>query len=708
MFGLVAIGTGSTGFSGFVPGTALLRHRTALTPPPLSPTLATASLRSVLTDSEPFLTRTYAGTVKEITIDGQNMTMGDVVAVARQGAKAVISPSVHAQIQESVDFKESKKHTSIYGVTTGFGGSADTRTSDTEALQLSLLEHQLCGFLPQSGDYDAMLLAAMPIPIVRGAMAVRVNSCVRGHSGVRLSVLQSIVDMLNAGLVPCIPLRGTISASGDLSPLSYIAGAICGHPDVRVFDTANNVVLSAPEALKKYGLPTVKLASKEGLGLVNGTAVSAAAGALAQYDAECLAMLAQANTALSVEALQGHVGSFAEFIHAIRPHAGQKQVAANMRAMLDGSSLAVHKEEEVALADDAGVLRQDRYALRTSAQWIGPQLELLALSRRQIETELNSTTDNPLIDVEGKTFHHGGNFQAMSVTSAMDSDRIVLQNLGRLAFAQVTELINCEMNRGLPSNLAGSEPSTNYHCKGLDIHSGAYCAELGFLANPVSSHVQSTEMHNQSVNSMAFVSARKTMEACEVLGLLLSTQLYCALQAIDLRAMDVSFRSHAAELLKSTLAAHFPELSEAELEALNKLCAQSLGKRLDATPSMDSVPRFADAARSLVGPIVEFLAARGKDFTPVSGFAAAFGKDAAALYGKMRDAAVAESGKDMSEVLGKTGTIYDAVRNELGVKARKGDVAEGRSGSTVGTSISRIVEAVRDGRLMTAVEAMLE
>lgn len=668
----------------------------------------TARLSHALTHSEPFLTRAYAGKTKEIVIDGANMTMGDVVAVAREGAKAVISPSVHAQVQASVDFKESKKHTSVYGVTTGFGGSADTRTSDTEALQLSLLEHQLCGFLPLGGDYDAMLLAAMPIPIVRGAMAVRVNSCVRGHSGVRLSVLQSIVNMLNLGLVPCIPLRGTISASGDLSPLSYIAGAICGHPDVRVFDTKARELVAAPAALKKHGLEPVRLASKEGLGLVNGTAVSAAAGALAQYDAECLAMLAQTNTALCVEALTGHVGSFAEFIHDIRPHPGQNQVASNMRTMLEGSQLAVHKEEEVALSDDAGVLRQDRYALRTSAQWIGPQLEQLALSRKQIETELNSTTDNPLIDVDGQTFHHGGNFQAMSVTSAMDTDRIVLQNLGRLAFAQVTELINCEMNRGLPSNLAGSEPSTNYHCKGLDIHSGAYCAELGFLANPVSSHVQSTEMHNQSVNSMAFVSARKTMEAVDVLGLLLSTQLYCALQAIDLRAMDSAFRVRCSELLASSLRTHFPDLSADELAKVDKAASRALAKRLDATPSMDSGPRFADAARSLTGVLVDALADLGKDFSAVTAWSKAFGKDAAELYVRMRDDAVATSGASKADVLGKTSRVYDAVRTELGVKARRGDVAEGRSGPTVGSSISTIVEAVRDGRLMTAVEAMLD
>jgi phenylalanine ammonia-lyase len=545
-------------------------------------------------------------------------------------------------------------------------------------------------------------------------MAVRINSCVRGHSGVRISVLQGILEFLNRGLVPCIPLRGTISASGDLSPLSYIAGAICGHPDVKVFDTLANppTYMSAPAIIAKYQLPTIRLASKEGLGLVNGTAVSAAAGALAIYDAECLAMLAQTNTALTVEALVGHAGSFAPFIHdVIRPHAGQIEAARHIRTMLDGSKLAVHHEEEIPLTEDVGILRQDRYALRTSAQWIGPQLECLATARTQIEVELNSTTDNPLIDVEAGMFHHGGNFQAMAVTSAMDSARICLQNLGKLAFAQVTELINCQMNRGLPANLAGGEPSTNYHCKGLDIHSGAYCAELGFLANPVSSHVQSTEMHNQSVNSMAFVSARKTMEANDILSLLLSTQLYCALQAIDLRIMEVKFHAAVTDLLAATLRTHFASAPAEAVAKINKAAAIALAKRLEHTASLDSNLRFEDAAKHLVGVIMDGLVAAGhaEALVALPAWKAEFASVAADLYRNLLTSTTVEGkGVDNAKAfLGRTHAMYTAVRNDVGVPVRRGDVAEGRSGPSVGSSISHIVEAVRDGRLVPTMGVML-
>lgn len=142
----------------------------------------------------------------------------------------------------------------------------------------------------------------MPIPIVRGAILIRVNSLVRGHSGVRWKVLQALLNFLNNGLVPCVPLRGSISASGDLSPLSYVAGAICGHPDVKVFETSTKSILSAEDAIAKYNLEKIVLGPKEGLGLVNGTAFSASAGSLALYDAENLAVLTQTTTAMTVEA----------------------------------------------------------------------------------------------------------------------------------------------------------------------------------------------------------------------------------------------------------------------------------------------------------------------------------------------------------------------------------------------------------------------
>ena len=175
---------------------------------------------------------------------------------------------------------------------------------------------------------------------------------------------------------------------------------------------------------------------------------------------------------------------------------------------LQGSQLAQGFDHSIESNQSKGPLAQDRYALRTASQWLGPQLEDLLLAHEQVTTELNSTTDNPLIDVEGHTTHHGGNFQAASITSAMEKTRLSLQMVGKLLFAQCSELINPLMNNGLPPNLVADEPSLSYTMKGVDIGMAAYMSELAFLANPVSSHVQSAEMHNQALNSLALISGR--------------------------------------------------------------------------------------------------------------------------------------------------------------------------------------------------------
>ena len=240
--------------------------------------------------------------------------------------------------------------------------------------------------------------------------------------------------------------------------------------------------------------------------------------ALALNEAAHLALLAQVCTAMGTEAMLGAQGSFAPFIHATaRPHPGQVEVATNILSMLSGSRLAAANEEECTIDDDAGELRQDRYPLRTSAQFLGPQVEDILAALSTVTLECNSSTycliptraslyslpptatDNPLIDGDTGEVHHGGNFQAMAVTNAMEKTRLALHHIGKLLFAQCTELINPDMNRGLPPNLAATDPSHNYFAKGIDIHSAAYVGELGYLANPVSTHVQSAEMHNQAV-----------------------------------------------------------------------------------------------------------------------------------------------------------------------------------------------------------------
>ncbi|GAA5844709.1 hypothetical protein JCM11251_007355 [Rhodosporidiobolus azoricus] len=662
-----------------------------------------------------------------VSLSGYSLTLGDVVDTARKSRTVAVPTDgkVADRINESVRFLESKLGTSIYGVTTGFGGSADTRTADAHALQKALLEHQLCGVLPTSFDGFALgrgLENSLPIEVVRGAMAIRVNSLTRGHSAVRLVVLDALVQCLNHHITPIVPLRGSISASGDLSPLSYIAGAITGHTDIKVHvvDNGRERILPAREGLALFGLQPVALGPKEGLGLVNGTAVSASFATLALHDAQRLALLSQVTTALTVEAMVGQQGSFHPFLHDVsRPHPGQVEAAKNIRTLLAGSSFAIEKEEEVQVKEDEGVLRQDRYPLRTSPQWLGPIISDLVNAHSILTTEVNSTTDNPIVDVRDELFHHGGNFQAMAVTNAMEKTRLGLAQIGKLNFSQLTELINCSMNRGLPSCLAGEDPSLNYHAKGLDIASAAYTSELGHLANPVSTFAQPAEQANQAVNSLALISARRTAEANDVLTLLLSTHLYCALQAIDLRALELDFKSAfeptLAPSLSEHLGAYLPSPSDAAIQTLAVKVKKALNKRWEQTGSYDLESRWLDAFSFATSVVVDALATQpssptsaGNPLLAVNNWKTTSARSAVALTRKLREefwstqTAGSQSAKTAPALkyLG-TGTrkVYSFVRDVVGVKARRGDVFMGREGETIGRAVSKIVEAIKEGRM---------
>jgi phenylalanine ammonia-lyase len=443
------------------------------------------------------------------------------------------------------------------GVSTGFRGSADSRTQNLEDLQRALIQHQNSGVLTshdigrpytsatndpfRSRDVDlAFNTSSMPKSWVKASMLIRCNSLVRGHSGVRMSVVQALLHLLNKNIIPVVPLRGSISASGDLSPLSYIAGAIERSPDIHV-RVADGRILSAAEALKYAGIEPVIFQPKEGLGLLNGTAFSAVTASLALYQCQEVALLSQVLTAMSVEAMQGSAESFWPQIASMRPHPGQIESAANILSFLHESKLA----KCIGHVKDTKItgLYQDRYTLRTASQWIGPQLENLLQAISQIRVEINSTTDNPLMDANSNHVLHGGNFQAAVVTSTMDRARLCLERLGKMLFSQATEIINPMLNGGLPANLCADDPSTSFTCKGIDINMAAYQSELGFLANPVGNHVQSAEMHKQAISSLALISSRYTIQALDIIYLMAAARLFILCQALDLRILQVEFLS---------------------------------------------------------------------------------------------------------------------------------------------------------------------
>ncbi|KAL2157281.1 hypothetical protein VTH06DRAFT_6219 [Thermothelomyces fergusii] len=485
--------------------------------------------------------------LEAVAVNGRDLTISDVVAVSLYGGTATLSrdPRDVQLVSDSVEFlrRQLEAGSVIYGVNTGFGGSADTRTQRLEQLQSAAIQQLNVGILLKADKTDAeadrrqdnglLRSHALPPPIVRAAMLIRCNSLMRGHSGVRISVIESVMKLLALDTTPVVPLRGSISASGDLSTLSYIAGALEGNPDIFVrvgggssrSEDGKTKIVSAREALRLAELEPVRLQAKEGLGIINGTAPSCAAACLAIHQANQLVILVQLLTAMGAEALGGTANNYHPFISSVRPHPGQAEVAANILAFLVGSKLCrpLSKGGDSSSLARRG-LAQDRYALRTAPQWLGPQVEDLLLAGRQVAVELNSTTDNPLIQLTGEEeqehesrIHHGGNFQAHALTSAMEKTLLALQNTGRLLFAQSSELLGQHGGAtgssgggvGLTPNLSWDDPSGSFTCKGLDINMAAYAAELAACAHPVSAHVLPAETANQSVNSMALYIRRE-------------------------------------------------------------------------------------------------------------------------------------------------------------------------------------------------------
>lgn len=617
------------------------------------------------------------------------------------------------------------------GVNTGFGGSADTRTSKVKALQSALLQHHNFGVLTKldsglSSEHGQSFGHALPTAWVRATMLVRCNTILRGHSAVTLQVIETIVALLQNNLIPVVPLRGSISASGDLSPLSYIAGTLTGNPDIYVQTGRGSALeyISAEKALEIINIQPAVLGPKEGLGLMNGTATSAAVASLTLYETHQLAVLSQILTAMAVEALLGSIGSFDPFIANIRPHEGQIEAALNIRLFLQGSQLAQSLSVEQDSWKFTGELYQDRYALRTASQWLGPQLEDLLLAHSQISTELNSTTDNPLVDVVQGKMHHGGNFQAVSVTSAMEKSRMSLQMIGKLMFAQCSELINPMLNNGLPPNLAADEPSTSFGMKGVDIGMASYMSELAFLANPVSSHVQTAEMCNQAVNSLALISARYTMQAVELVSLMSASYLYTVCQALDLRVMQINFLKGLEPIFRSDLGDLFHDfLCGSDLDKLHRDIWINLLQKWSSTSNVDSEDRFNQVLDSCMVLLANFLVSRHDQPSSSIFSTIRLWKNRALSSLKTTYFSTRSHFSEFQNTTDFLGSgakkVYAYVRQVLRVPFHQGlrdnptssriTHEEGELKRTIGSWISIIYESLRSGELYTPVmKALLE
>jgi histidine ammonia-lyase len=456
--------------------------------------------------------------VKPVVFDGSSLRIEDIVDLANRRRSAVLGddPAFLARIQAGADFvaRLLAEDGVIYGVTTGYG---DSCTVVVPPHLVPELPHRLYAY---HGIGAGRHLDAAE---TRAVLAARLASLCRGMSGVGVPLLDQLLALLQHDILPLIPAEGSVGASGDLTPLSYVAAVLCGEREV-VFDGRR---MPAALALAEAGLQPLRLRPKEGLALMNGTAVMTALACLAWQRAESLGRLATRITALNVVASAGNAHHFDEALFAAKPHPGQQRVAARLRADLTS---------ERPSRNDSRL--QDRYSLRCAPHVIGVLEDALPFLRQQIENELNSANDNPLIDAENGRVLHGGHFYGGHIAFAMDALKTAVANIADLLDRQLALLVDARFNHGLPANLSGAvgeRATINHGLKALQISVSAWTAEALKLTMPASVFSRSTECHNQDKVSMGTIAARDCLRVLELSEQVVAAMLIAARQALALR-----------------------------------------------------------------------------------------------------------------------------------------------------------------------------
>ena len=457
------------------------------------------------------------GHITPVVIGNRHLTIEDVVAIAR-GQHAVSlnhDAAWRDRIERGAQFLRERlaAGATIYGVNTGYGDACQVSVpmALVEALPLQLTRYHGCGM-------GRHLEASETLAVV----AARLNSLAHGYSGVRFVLLQRLADLINHRILPRIPAEGSVGASGDLTPLSYVAAALVGERDVLF----NDQLQPATSAWQQIGHTLITLAPKEGLALMNGTAVMTGLACLAYARAEQLIRLSSRLTALATVALDGRAAHFHPTIFAAKPHAGQAEVAGWIRADLaDWDDTSAHRV-------------QDRYSIRCAPHVIGVARDAQSWIRRDIENELNSANDNPLIDPDAQEVLHGGNFYGGHIAFAMDALKTAIANLADLMDRQFALLVDDKFNNGLPRNLSGATAERapiNHGFKAVQISSSAWTAEALKHTMPASVFSRSTEAHNQDKVSMGTIAARDCLRVLELTEQVAAAHTLAAVQAVRLR-----------------------------------------------------------------------------------------------------------------------------------------------------------------------------
>jgi len=417
-----------------------------------------------------------------------------------------------------------KRDEPVYGVNTGFGDLSTVRipAADVRALQRNLVRSHAVGV----GD-------PLPIDTVRAIMLLRANTLAAGRSGVRRELLELLIDMLNRGVHPVIPMHGSVGASGDLAPLAHLALVLIGEGEA-IHDGKRK---PAADALKHADLKPIELAPKEGLSLINGTQVMTGIGCLALHDAEVLATSADVIAAMSAEALRATDQAWDAAIHEARPHPGQRAVAANLRGMVEGSTI-----RESHRTGDPRV--QDPYSVRCVPQVHGAVRDALAYVRRVLETEINSITDNPLVFPEDGRVLSGGNFHGQPVAIALDLAAIAVGTLADISEARIDRLTNGHTS-GLPPFLT-KKPGSNSGFMVAQYTAAALLAEVRLRSVPASGRSIPTSAGMEDHVSMGVHAAHKLTAVLRSVRDVLAIEALCAAQGLDLLNMRSSEPLEAA------------------------------------------------------------------------------------------------------------------------------------------------------------------
>jgi len=449
-----------------------------------------------------------------IELDGDSLTLDQAARVVFSKEAVKVGAAAQERVARSAAQVERivGAGTPVYGINTGFGvlSTESIPFTHLKALQRNIVLSHATG-----------VGAPIPEEAVRAMLLFRVNSLLKGASGIRMETIEYLIDLLNHRIHPVVPEQGSVGASGDLAPLAHLALVLIGEGEA--IDRGERI--PGREALARIGRPPLVLAPKEGLALLNGTQYMTGLGFLVYVEGKRLLDNAIGAGALSLEGLRGFSAPFSSKMHALRPHPGQQEVAAKIRALIAGSRLIDSAEGDV----------QDPYSLRCAPQVLGPAWEALSFLKKKLEIEINSATDNPLILPDG-TVVSGGNFHGEILGLALETATLALSEVGSIAERRIDRLLNSQ-ERGLPPFLV-RESGINSGFMLAQYTAAALASENRLLSHPALADSIPTSGGKEDHNSMASLSARKGLKVCENLARIIAIEYLCAAQALDFQGVE--------------------------------------------------------------------------------------------------------------------------------------------------------------------------